>query len=224
MISVTSTSSPPISGTFTSFTAEAVGAAATSASATTGAGTAPEPATSNTMIREPVVTLSPVATLISFRVPAHGAGTSIEALSPSTVRRDCSSSMPSPTATMISVTSTSSPPISGTWTSFSSDDAGAAAGASATAAGATSAAPSSESNTMISEPVDTLSPSTTLISLTIPAADAGTSIEALSPSTVIRDCSSSTLSPTLTRISVTSTSSAPISGTLISIAISYLPF
>ncbi|CRZ98870.1 Uncharacterised protein [Vibrio cholerae] len=66
------------------------------------------------MISEPVFTLSPAATLISLRVPAKGAGTSIEALSPSTVIRDCSSLMLSPTLTMISVTVTSSPPISGT--------------------------------------------------------------------------------------------------------------
>ena len=43
------------------------------------------PATSKTIISEPVDTLSPTFTLISFTVPANGAGTSIEALSPSTV-------------------------------------------------------------------------------------------------------------------------------------------
>ncbi|CNU12934.1 Uncharacterised protein [Salmonella enterica subsp. enterica serovar Bovismorbificans] len=76
---------------------------------------------------------------------------------------------------------------------------------------------------MISAPVSVLSPTETLISLTIPACGDGTSIEALSPSTVISDCSASTLSPTLTRISVISTSSVPMSGTLISIAIILLP-
>ncbi|SPZ04634.1 Uncharacterised protein [Proteus mirabilis] len=110
---MTSTSSPPISGTLTSLIAEAAGADAAGAGADAeGAGALP--ATSNTMIREPVLTLSPTAILISFTTPAKGAGTSIEALSPSTVIRDCSSEMVSPTLTITSVTSTSSPPISGT--------------------------------------------------------------------------------------------------------------
>ncbi|EVU01491.1 hypothetical protein D018_2356B, partial [Vibrio parahaemolyticus VP2007-007] len=142
-----------------------------------------------------------------------GAGTSIEALSPSTVIRDCSSSTVSPTATMISVTSTSSPPISGTLTSFAAEAAGAAAAGASTAAGAAGAPEPATSNTMIREPVDTLSPAATLISLSVPENGAGTSIEALSPSTVIRDCSSSMLSPIATMISVTSTSSPPMSGT-----------
>ena len=227
--SVTSTSSPPMSGTLTSFApAAAAGAAAAGAAACAGAAAGAAPATSKTMIREPVDTLSPVLILISFTVPANGAGTSIEALSPSTVIRDCSAAMVSPTLTMISVTSTSSPPISGTCTSFA---AAAAAGAAAAAAasffsscaGAAAAAPSAESKIIISLPVSVLSPTETLISFTTPACGDGTSIEALSPSTVISDCSASTLSPTLTRISVISTSSAPMSGTLISIAIILLP-
>ncbi len=218
MISVTSTSSPPMSGTLTSFAADAAGAAATGAGVAAGA--VPEPATSNTMIREPVLTLSPAAILISFTVPANGAGTSIEALSPSTVIRDCSSVMVSPTFTMISVTSTSSPPISGTLTSLLSAATGAAARAAAfCCTGAASAAPFADSKIMISLPVSILSPTATLISLTTPACGDGTSMEALSPSTVISDCSASTVSPAFTRISVTSTSSAPISGTLISIDI-----
>ena len=166
------------------------------------------------MIREPVLTLSPTATLISLTLPAIGDGTSIEALSPSTVIRDCSSVTVSPTLTMISVTSTSSPPISGTWISLSAATAGAAAaGAGAAAAGCAAGAAPATSKTMIREPVLTLSPTATLISLTTPAIGDGTSIDALSPSTVIRDCSSVTVSPTLTMISVTSTSSPPISGT-----------
>ncbi len=176
-----------------------------------------------------MLTLSPVAILISLTVPANGAGTSIEALSPSTVRIDCSASTLSPTLTMISVTSTSSPPISGTLTSFAVLAAGAAAGAAGAAssffssAAAGAAAPPSASKIMISLPVSTLSPVATLISLTTPACGEGTSIEALSPSTTSSDCSTSTVSPTLTRISVTSTSSEPMSGTLISIAITLLP-
>ncbi len=50
-----------------------------------GAAAGAAPATSKTIINEPVLTLSPVAILISLTVPANGAGTSIEALSPSTV-------------------------------------------------------------------------------------------------------------------------------------------
>ncbi len=173
------------------------------------------------MIREPVDTLSPVLILISLTVPANGAGTSIEALSPSTVISDCSAATLSPTFTITSVTSTSSPPMSGTLTSFTPPAAaGAAAGAGAASAFAGAAAPSAPatSKIMIREPVDTLSPVLILISLTVPANGAGTSIEALSPSTVISDCSAATVSPTFTRISVTSTSSPPMSGTFTSFA------
>ena len=170
------------------------------------------------MIREPVDTLSPVLILISLTVPANGAGTSIEALSPSTVISDCSAATLSPTFTITSVTSTSSPPMSGTLTSFTPPAAaGAAAGAGAASAFAGAAAPAT-SKIMIREPVDTLSPVLILISLTVPANGAGTSIEALSPSTVISDCSAATVSPTFTRISVTSTSSPPMSGTFTSFA------
>ena len=227
---MTSTSSPPISGTLTSFAPAAAAGADAASSLTSGfaseAGAAPS--ASKTMMAEPVLTLSPVAMVISLTTPANGAGTSMEALSPSTTISDCSASTLSPTFTRISVTSTSSPPISGTATSLLAVAAAAAgAGAasaffSAAGAGAASAAPSA-SNTMISEPVSTLSPVEILISFTTPACGDGTSIEALSPSTVISDCSASTLSPTFTRISVTSTSSDPISGTLISIAITLLP-
>ena len=200
---------------------DAAAAGAASAGADSAAGASePLEAVSKTKIREPVFTLSPVAILISLTVPAIGAGTSIDALSPSTLNKDCSSSTVSPTATMISVTSTSSSPISGTVTSCVAEAAGAAAGAGASSlASAGAAACSSPSKIMISEPVVTVSPSATLISLTVPACAAGTSIDALSPSTVNNDWSTSTLSPTLTRISVTSTSSPPISGTLISILI-----
>ena len=173
------------------------------------------------MIREPVDTLSPVLILISLTVPANGAGTSIEALSPSTVISDCSAATLSPTFTITSVTSTSSPPMSGTLTSFAPPAAaGAAAGAGAAAcAGAAAGAAPATSKIMISDPVDTLSPVLILISLTVPANGAGTSIEALSPSTVISDCSAATVSPTFTRISVTSTSSPPMSGTFTSFAL-----
>ena len=164
--------------------ATCAGAAACGAAAATGAA----PATSNFIINEPVETLSPAFTKISLTTPANGAGTSIEALSPSTVINDCSSVMLSPTFTIISVTLTSSPPISGTFTSFTppaTGAAGAAAGADAAAAEA-DALPAT-SKRIINVPVDTLSPALIMISFTIPATGAGTSIDALSPSTLIMD-------------------------------------
>ena len=76
-----------MSGTFTSTTADAVGAVvATGAAGASAAGAAP--VASNTSIGVPVVTLSPTLTKTSFTTPASGAGTSIEALSPSTLMID----------------------------------------------------------------------------------------------------------------------------------------
>ena len=136
------------------------------------------------MINLPVTTLSPTLIKISFTTPATGAGTSIDALSPSTLMIDWSTSTVSPTFTIISVTFTSSEPISGTFTSTTLAAAGAAAGAGAAAAGAGAAA-SADSKTSIGVPVVTLSPTFTNTSFTTPASGAGTSIEALSPSTLI---------------------------------------
>ena len=136
------------------------------------------------MINLPVTTLSPTLIKISFTTPATGAGTSIDALSPSTLMIDWSTSTLSPTFTIISVTFTSSEPISGTLTSTTLAAAGAAAGAGAAAAGAGAAA-SADSKTSIGVPVVTLSPTFTNTSFTTPASGAGTSIEALSPSTLI---------------------------------------
>ena len=76
-----------MSGTFTSITADAVGAvAATGAAGASAAGAVP--AASKTSIGVPVVTLSPTLTKTSLTTPASGAGTSIEALSPSTLMID----------------------------------------------------------------------------------------------------------------------------------------
>ena len=136
------------------------------------------------MINLPVTTLSPTLIKISFTTPAIGAGTSIDALSPSTLMIDWSTSTVSPTFTIISVTFTSSEPISGTFTSTTLAAVGAAAGAGAAAAGAGAAA-SADSKTSIGVPVVTLSPTFTNTSFTTPASGAGTSIEALSPSTLI---------------------------------------
>ena len=136
------------------------------------------------MINLPVTTLSPTLIKISFTTPATGAGTSIDALSPSTLMIDWSTSTVSPTFTIISVTFTSSEPISGTLTSTTLAAAGEAAGAGVAAAGAGAAA-SADSKTSIGVPVVTLSPTFTNTSFTTPASGAGTSIEALSPSTLI---------------------------------------
>ena len=57
-------------------------------------------------------------------------------------------------------------------------------------------APSSSSN-MTTSPSEILSPTFTLTSFTIPACDEGTSIVALSDSSVTSDCSFSTRSPAL---------------------------
>ena len=68
------------------------------------------------------------------------------------------------------------------------------------------------------DPSLTLSPIFTFSSLTTPAADDGISIDALSLSTVISDCSAATVSPGLTSNSITATSAkSPMSGTLTSI-------
>ena len=66
-------------------------------------------------------------------------------------------------------------------------------------------------------PSDTLSPTLTRTSLTTPAEGDGISIVALSLSSVTSDCSAATVSPGLTRISMTSTSlKSPMSGTMTS--------
>jgi hypothetical protein len=91
--------------------------------------------------------------------------------------------------------------MSGTFTSsVPPDAAGAAAGAAAAgaAAGAGAAAAAAApfacaaappSSRMISVPSDTASPTLTFTSLTVPAAGLGTSIVALSDSSVTSDCS-----------------------------------
>ena len=76
----------------------------------------------------------------------------------------------------------------------------------------------SPSKTKTTEPSFTLSPNLTRNSFTTPACEEGISIDALSDSTVISDCSALMASPALTNNSITATSSkSPISGTFISI-------
>src|SRR5947199_371141 len=66
----------------------------------------------------------------------------------------------------------------------------------------------------------TLSPTLTLSSLTVPAAGAGTSMVALSDSRVTSESSAFTVSPGLTKTSITGTSlKSPMSGTLTSIVL-----
>ena len=69
------------------------------------------------------------------------------------------------------------------------------AGAGAAGAGAGAAAPSAASSVSTTEPSLTLSPTLTASAFTTPACDDGISIEALSDSTVISDCSALTVSP-----------------------------
>src|SRR5258708_3617977 len=77
---------------------------------------------------------------------------------------------------------------------------------------------SAESSTAISVPCDTLSPTLTRTSFTMPACVEGTSIVALSLSSVTSASSLPMVSPGLTSSSMTGTSlKSPMSGTLISI-------
>ncbi len=98
--------------------AEAVGAAcAEAAGAAAGALTASTP--SRIANKSPILILSPNLTLSSFNTPACDDGISIEALSDSTVTKDCSTFMLSPDLTKTSITATSlKSPISGTFTSI----------------------------------------------------------------------------------------------------------
>src|SRR5262245_4735171 len=94
--------------------------------------------------------------------------------------------------------------------------AGAAAGGAATGALA-SAGAAAESITSMAEPFDTLSPSLIRNSFTTPACGAGTSIVALSDSSVISGSSFFTASPGLTSTSITGTFlKSPRSGTVTS--------
>src|SRR5690554_464478 len=159
------------------------------------------------------------------------------ALSDSTVTSGSSSPTVSPSATLISITGTSSKPSSdGTFTTsvreppdfffgaglLSSDLASGllsafGSGSSGLSLPASSEPPAPPSIMPITSPSLTLSPTLTVILVILPAAGAGSSTEALSDSTVRIGSSSSTESPAVTMISMTSTSSAPPrSGTLIS--------
>ena len=104
-----------------------------------------------------------------------------------------------------------------------SDDApaeAAEAGCAASGGGgdAAGAAPAAAASTRIRLPSETLSPSLTLISLTVPAAGDGTSIVALSDSSSTSGSSTATVSPGFTITLMTGTSlKSPMSGTFTSI-------
>src|SRR5262245_12950373 len=137
------------------------------------------------MISVPSETLSPTFTFNSATVPDSGAGTSIVALSDSSVTSGSSAFTASPAFTSTSMTGTSlKSPMSGTRTSATPAGALVGAGGADTAVLASLAAAltagASESSVRITLPSPTLSPTLTLICLTLPANGAGTSIVALS--------------------------------------------
>ena len=104
--------------------------------------------------------------------------------------------------------------------------AGAAFAGVPCGAGGLAAAPASVvSRVAISAPCETLSPIFTFTSFTVPACVEGTSIVALSLSSVTRESSLRTASPGFTRISMTGTSlKSPMSGTLISMVATAVPY
>src|SRR3989454_5209556 len=119
-------------------------------------------------------------------------------------------------------------PASGTTVGAGRAGAGAGAGTGAGAAAGFAAGagvPSAASSTRSRLPADTLSPTLTRSSFTVPAAGDGISIVALSDSTVISDCSGWMASPGFTKTSMTSTFlKSPMSGTTISLGVAMLVF
>src|SRR6516225_11357149 len=213
--------------------AAAAGAARFGAAAAAGAGTgaagvrragAAAAAASVTRVRMvlPSLTRSPTLTLSSATVPASGEGTSMEALSDSSVSSGCSGAMLSPDLTMTSMIGTSlKSPMSGTRTSATPAGALVGAGGADTAGftGSSAGPAPSTSSIRIDAPSLTLSPTLTASDLTTPAAGEGTSIDALSDSSVIRGASTPTRWPGCTAISMMGTSlKSPISGTRISLS------
>src|SRR6202158_1229000 len=206
--------------------AEAVAAGACAAAATAAAvalgaaAVARASPVASVMMTLPSLTLSPSLTRISLTTPESGAGTSIVAFSDSSETSGSSAFTVWPSLTKISITGTSlKSPMSGTRTSARPAGALTAEGGAltlglATSAGAAAAATPSPSSSMITLPSLTLSPTFTPIDLTTPPCGAGTSIVAFSDSSEISGSSAFTVSPTLTKISITGTSlKSPMSGT-----------
>src|SRR5262249_41129174 len=149
-------------------------------------------------ITVPSLTRSPTLTFRSATFPPSGEGTSIEALSDSSVTSGCSAAMVSPGLTMTSMIGTSlKSPMSGTRTSATPAGALVGAGGADTAGftGSSAGPAPSTSSIRIGAPSLTLSPTLTASDLTTPAAGEGTSIDALSDSSVIRGASASTCWP-----------------------------
>ena len=177
------------------------------------------PVASDRMI-EPSLTLSPVLTLISRTVPESGAGTSIVALSDSSAISGSSAFTLSPALTKISMTGTSlKSPISGTRTSATPAGALTGDGGALTTGRASACSARRRPRTARSPlPSLTLSPTFTTTDFTTPSRGDGTSMVALSDSSETSGSSAFTLSPGLTKTSITGTSlKSPMSGTLMSI-------
>jgi hypothetical protein len=200
-----------------------VGGGAMGAAAAAAAAAKPRTVT----ISPPGPILPPLATCTFSTTPLAVDGTSMVALSVSSVTRGASKSTLSPALTMTSMTETESKlPMSGTRTSMevSFAGAGAGAGAAAAAAGFDSAgrsvlaagadADDSPFKVTTSAPAATLPPLVTCTCSTTPFAVEGISIVALSVSSVASGVSMSMLSPGFTSTSMTDTESKfPMSGT-----------
>ena len=226
---------------------EARAAGEPTAAAGCGAAT---PDTATVAITVPCETRSPTWTRTSRITPPASAGTSIVALSDSSSTSAASLAIVSPALTKTVMTGIfSKSPMSGTTRSIvlsadigtagvsaESDVVNSAAslpppatGISAPAAAETGvlgtagivAGASSATSTLAKTlPCDTRSPIFTRTSRTVPAADAGTSIVALSDSSVTSGASLPIASPAAMRISMIGTSSKPpISGTVSSIVL-----
>src|SRR5205823_5971767 len=140
-----------------------------------GAGAGAPACVSNTRMMLPSLTLSPTLSLRSLTTPADGDGTSIVALSDSSVTSGSSGLTVSPVLTNTSMTGTSlKSPMSGTLTSCmpplfvaGGGDGGVGAGAGLALAGCGAPAPApSVSSVRITPPSLTLSPTRSLRSLT----------------------------------------------------------
>src|SRR4029077_14360205 len=188
------------------------------AAAALAGGAVTTPSVIRVRMTAPSLTRSPFLTLSSATVPPNGDGTSIEALSDSSVINGCSALTGSPGFTETSMIGTSlKSPMSGTRTSATPLGALVGAGGGVTAGFACSAlgAGPSSSNDKIGVPWLTLSPIFTARDLTMPAAGEGTSIDALSDSRGMSGASALIRSPTFTAISIIGTSlKSPMSGTV----------
>src|SRR5581483_7400703 len=173
----------------------------------------------------PCETLSPGFTATDAIVPAADAGTSIDAFSLSSTASGASLTIVCPGWTSTSTTGTSlKSPMSGTTRSIvvppplPLESGGAGAGEAAGFALLAAVVPPFAAIVSRTVPCETLSPTRTLTSLTVPDAVDGTSIDALSLSRTTSGASLVIVCPGLTSTSTTGTSlKSPMSGTLTSI-------